>query len=135
MSSNWAQTKSAAQGILGSKGKVPEPRMNVDKFWADFDKANADYGNAIRALQTKIVNLQNACSSVQHVLKQFQDQIDGNNFGLSAADGGADKAAKAQKVLDDYLDGQLKALDANIKNLDDLDKHTMAISQGHAKMQ
>ena len=131
----WSQTKSAAQTILGSAGKLPEPHINVDKFWTDFDKANTEFSAAVRALQAKIVSLQNACSSVQHAIQQYQDIVDGNNFGLTAADGGKEKAAKAQKVLDDFMDIQLKVLDTNIKGLRDLDRQTVAIAQSHAKIE
>jgi len=130
----WDQTKAAAMAILGNKAKIPEPRTSISKFRADMDKADKEYDAAVNVLQTKILNLQNGNSAMKNAIKQFQDQISKNNFGLNPDDDGVeDKIDKAQKILDDFLDKQMDVCDINNKNLDELDKHSMAISKYQTK--
>ena len=131
---NWAEAKAAAMKILGDKAKIPEPKVTISKFRADMDKADKEYDAAVDVLQNKILALQNMSSSMKNVIKQYQDLISRSNFGLDPKDDDdKKKIGEAQDVLDGYLDVQMDNLDTNIKNLDELDKHTMGISKYQSK--
>jgi hypothetical protein len=131
---SWDQATKEAMVILGKDGKIPPPKVNLGKYHTDFDKADKEYDAAVDVLQAKILAMQNTRSSVRNVLKQYQDLISKNNFALDpAAEGNKDKIQKAQDLLDGYLDSQMENLDTDIKNLDELDKHSMAISKYQSK--
>lgn len=126
----WEQTKSAAMSILGSKAKIPEPKANFGKLNTDLDKVNKQYLAIVSSLQAKILSLQDINSRYKNAYKQYQDQISRNDFGLDDDDA-ANKAKikKAQDLIDNWLDGQMALTDADTKNLDELDKHSMAIAK------
>jgi hypothetical protein len=131
---NWNEAKATAMDILGKKAKFPEPKVNLAKIGADFAKADKEYNDAVDVLQNKILALQNMASSVKNMMKQYSDQIARANFGLDAKDDENKKnIEQAQKLLDDYLDEQMDNADVNIKNLDELDKHTMSLSKYETK--
>jgi hypothetical protein len=127
MASNWDQAKSTAMGILGSQAKIPEPKANYTKFIADMAQADKEYAAAVSVLQDKILNLQNRNSTMRNFLKQLRDQVASTNFGLPATE--KDKIAKAQKVLEGALDPAIQGIDTEIKNLEELDRHSMAIAK------
>ncbi len=84
-------------------------------------------------LQDKILELQNATSSQKNGIKQHADRISKNNFGLDPKNPDEKKKIdQAQKVLAN-LQVQIQNCDTNIKNLSELDKHSMAISKYEAK--
>src|SRR4051812_43666609 len=127
---NWAQAQAAVVNILGKEAKVPAPKVNLGKYSADSDKLAKEYAATVTVLQAKILALQNAQSSWKNAIKQVEDQMDASDFGLDEKD--ADdkkKIEQAHKLLSDYFDEQMQVCDDNIKNLDELDKHTMAISK------
>ena len=135
MASAWDQAKSTAMGILGSQGKVPDPKANTAKFASDMAQADKEYAAAVSALQEKILNLQNRNSAMRNFLKQHRDVVATSNLGLAGTEkGDKEKIAKAQRVLEAVLDTSIQAIDAEIKNLDELDRHSMAIAkyQPHA---
>ncbi len=132
--SSWEQAKSAAMAVLGNKAKIPDAKVNLTKLGADLGKADKEYDTAVDVLQTKILALQNTNSIAKNVVKQYQDLISKSNFGLPAKeDEEKDKISKAQDILDGYLDGVLDDYETNNKNLDELDKHSMAISKYSTK--
>ncbi len=127
---NWNDAKAQALKILGDKAKIPEPKANMTKLMADVEKADKEYDASVDVLQAKILALQNANDAWKNGVKQFNDLIGKNNFGLDPKD--ADdkkKIQQAQDVMTDYLESQMDAADTNDKNLDELDKHSMAISK------
>jgi len=127
---SWDQAKSAAMAVLGNKAKIPDPKANWNKYVAEVNKVYAEYKTVVTALQAKILSLQNVDTAFKNVVMQFKDQIDKTDFGLDEdEDGVKAKIEKAQKILEDFLDAQLKTVDANVRNLDELDKHTMSISK------
>ena len=114
--------------VLGNKAKIPDPKADWNKYIAAVNKAYADYKTVVTALQAKILALQNVDTAYKNMLKQFQDQIDKSDFDLDEDEDGAKaKIEKAQKILDDLLDAQMKIVDTNVRNLDELDKHSMDI--------
>ena len=125
---SWDQTRSAAMAAFGSKAKIPDPKVNVNKLHADYDAARKGLTSTIDVLQTKILQLQNAMSSARNMLKQYEDLIDNEDFGLDE-EKDKDKIAKGSKLIDDFLDDQMEWLDGEIKKLDELDKHSMAIAK------
>lgn len=128
--SNMNEAKAAAMKILEDKAKIPEPKVSWQKFRADMSKADKEYDAAVDVLQSKILALQNTTSTMKNVVKQYQDLISKSNFGLDEKDDGEKKKiAQAQDVLDGYLDTFMEICDRNIKNLDELDKHTMSLSK------
>jgi hypothetical protein len=128
--SNWNEAKAAAMKILGNKAKIPDPKVNLAKITADWQKADKEYDAAVDVLQSKILALQNSMSSTKNALKQYVDLISKNSFGLNEKDDDdKKKIEEAQKVLSEYLDSSMENCDTNIKNLDELDKHTMGLSK------
>jgi hypothetical protein len=124
------QAKSAAMAVLGKTAKIPDPKTNITKLSADFDKAKNDYYSAVDVLQSKILALQNVISTSRNALKQYQDQIGASTFGLDEdAAGNKDKISKAEKIMDGCIDERMKLCDTEIKNLDELDKHSMALAK------
>ncbi len=124
------EAKAAAMKILGDKAKIPEPKVKFSKLNTEFAKATKEYDASVDVLQSKILALQDINSSAKNAIKQYADLISKSNFGLDSKDDDDKKKIKdAQKVLDDFLEGAITARDTDIKNLDELDKHSMAISQ------
>lgn len=133
-SKNWNEAKAAAMKILGDKGKIPEPKVNFAKVREIYDKADKEYYAAVDNLQSKILALQNMTSTFKNTLKQYSEIIAKSNLGLDTKDADDKKTIdQAAKILDDYLDEQMDNCDADIKNLDELDKHSMAISKYEGK--
>jgi len=131
---NWTDAKAQAQKILGDKAKIPEPKANMAKLMADVQKADKEYDASVDVLQAKILALQNANDAWKNGVKQFDDLISKSDFGLDAKD--ADdkkKIQQAQDIMTDYLEEQMDNADTNDKNLDELDKHSMAISKYETK--
>ena len=127
---DYSDAKTAAMKILGDKAKIPELKGNMPKIKADSAKAEKEYRAAVDVLQSKILAMQDAMSSWKNALKQSQDLISKSDFGLDEKDNDdKKKIQQAQKVLDDSLDEGMETCDANIKNLDELDKHSMSISK------
>jgi len=127
---NWNDAKAQALKILGDKAKIPEPKANMTKLMADVEKADKEYDASVDVLQAKILALQNANDAWKNGVKQFNDLIGKSDFGLDSKD--ADdkkKIQQAQDVMTDYLESQMDMADTNDKNLDELDKHSMAISK------
>ena len=130
MAATWEQTKAAAQNILGKDGKIPAPKANLDKFITDWVKLDKEYRASVDVLQAKILAMQTGNSAAKLAFKQYSEQISKSDFDLDAKDGdNSKKIQQAQKLLDDFLDAKMDILDANVKNLDELDKHSMAISK------
>jgi hypothetical protein len=127
---SWGDAKADAMKILGDKAKIPEPKVKMAKIGADFAKADKEYDAAVDVLQSKILAFQNSNSAAKNAGKQYEDLISKSDFGLDQKDDDdKKKIEKARKVLTDYLDSVLEIYDDNIKNLDELDKHSMAISK------
>jgi hypothetical protein len=134
MADNWTETKAAAMKVLGTKGKIPDPKWNKEKLTAEYKKADQAYDAAVDALQSKILALQNISSTAKNSIKQYAEQISKSNLGLDPKDAGEkSKITQAAKLLDDYLDETMDAYETNIKNLDELDKHTMGLSKYESK--
>jgi peptidoglycan hydrolase CwlO-like protein len=127
---SWSEAKPAAMKILGDKAKLPEPKANFGKIFADFKVADKEYDAAVDVLQDKILNLQNTMSAAKNVLQQLEDKVMSSDFGLDPKDKeDKKKIDDAKKLLNDYFTEQIGNADDNIKNLDDLDKHTMGLSK------
>jgi hypothetical protein len=134
MANSWNEAKAAAMKVLGNKGKIPETKVNTAKWSADATKANSEYDAAVEVLQAKILALQNMYAIQKNIIKQHSDLIAKNNLGLDPKDeDDKDKIEQGQKILGDYLDEVMENCDVNIKNLDELDKHSMAISKYESK--
>ena len=130
MADNWAGAKAAAMKVLGDKGKIPEPKVNMAKLGESLSKADKEYDAAVDVLQSKILALQNINSTCENTIKQFSEMLSKSNFGLDPKDPDDKKSIdQASKILDDYLDSVLADYETNNKNLDELDKHSMAISK------
>ena len=131
---NWNDARAQALKILGDKAKIPEPKANMAKLMADMVKADKEYDASVDVLQAKILALQNANDAWKNGVKQFDDLISKCDFGLDSKD--ADdkkKIQQAQGIMTDYLEEQMDNADTNDKNLDELDKHSMAISKYETK--
>ena len=127
---NMTAAKASAQGVLGKEGKIPAPKTDWPKLAADKNKADKEYDAAVDVLQKKIVALQTTTAAAKIAIKQYDDQISKTDFGLDENDADAKKKiAQAQKILGDVLDIMMGNCDTDIKNLGELDKHTMAISK------
>ena len=131
---DWNDAKAQALKILGDKAKIPAPKANFSKLMGDVEKADKEYDASVDVLQAKILALQNSNDAWKNAMKQFDAQISKSDFGLNAKD--ADdkkKIQQAQDILSGHLEGQIGNADVNDKNLDELDKHSMAISKYQTK--
>ncbi len=127
--STLAEAKAEAMKILGDKAKIPDPKVKFATVRSDFDKSGKEYDAAVEVLQKKILAFQNGNSTFRNAIKQYQDLIGKSDFGLNSKDDDDKKKIKqAQKIISDYLDIPIADCDKNIKNLGELDKHTMAIA-------
>ena len=134
MGNDWNATKAEAMKILGNKAKMPDPKFSEAKVGADYGKADKEYDAAVDVLQSKILALQNMSATTKNAVKQYAEQLSKSNFGLDPKEGdNKENIEKAQKLLDDYLEETIGNYETNIKNLDELDKHSMAISKYESK--
>jgi hypothetical protein len=131
---DWGEAKAAALKILGDKAKIPEPKGNIDKLFADVEKARKEFGPAVSVLEDKIVALQNANSAWKNGVKQFDDQLSKSDLGLDGKNpDDKKKIRQALDILTGYVESQMELADAESKNLDELDKHSVAISKFRSK--
>jgi hypothetical protein len=130
----WNEAKTMAKKILGDKAKIPEPKANFDKMSAEWSKADNAYKAAVDALQRKILELQNSTSSAKNALKQHAERIAKTDFGLDRQNPDEKKKIEeGRKVLAGFLQYGIEACDTNSKNLEALDKHSMAIARYECK--
>ncbi len=126
MSAGWDQAKKDALAVLGSKGKLPDPKVSYIKAREEHDKLFKTFEAAVDVLQAKILALENSASANRNSIKQYQETAAKSTFGLDK-NADKDKIAKAQDILSKYLDFSLTTWDKELHNLDELNKHATAI--------
>jgi hypothetical protein len=123
------QAQVKALSILGKGAKLPQGHDAVKSANTDVKKNWAAYKKSIEALQKNIVEVEKSLMSYKVVLKQWTDRTAVTNFDLTNKD---DKAVAAQikqarDLLTSAMKDMLKEADDEVKALDELDKHTMAL--------
>jgi hypothetical protein len=127
---DWYTTVAKAQAVVGKEGKIPPPKADLRKYVGETYRTYDDYKKSVGALQGKILALQNALSAWRNALKQVDDQMSRESFGLDGKTAeGKRKIEQAQKILGDWLESCIKSADADIKNLDELDKHSLNVKK------
>lgn len=120
----------AALVLLGKNAKLPPMKANTAKINADISKTYGEYKTAVDALQTKIVNSQSTLSTYMLIWKQYQEILDRSDLGVDKNDPTVKPVLeKVKKMLHDNLNELLKSYGDSIKDLDELDKHTMALGE------
>jgi len=129
MADSWDAVSKSALKILGDKGKVPKYSAAVPKAAAAEGKAFDDFKKIRDDLKSKLLALQNADEAHKNAISQFQDTIDEDDFGLDRKNkDDAKKIAEAQKILSKWLQDQIDVSEQNVRNLKELDKHLMSLS-------
>jgi mannitol/fructose-specific phosphotransferase system IIA component (Ntr-type) len=129
MADSWEAASKSASKILGDKGKIPKYSAAVPKAAAAEGKAFDDFKKSREDLKSKLLALQNADEAHKNAISQFQDTIDEEDFGLDRKNKDeAKKIAEAQKILSGWLQEQIDVGVENVKNLKELDKHLMSLS-------
>jgi hypothetical protein len=125
MADNWGTAKTKAGKVLGKDGKIPEPK-SLDKLRDDWWTAFAGYEKSRDDMEAKILALQKAGASVKLSLKQFEDQLDDEDFGLDEKNKDDQKKIKeAHDILAGWVEHVTTNVDADIDSLDELDKHVI----------
>lgn len=129
MADSWEAASKSALKILGDKGKIPKYSAAVPKAAAAEAKAFDDFKKSREELKSNLLALQNADEARKNAVSQFQDTIDEEDFGLDRKNKDeAKKIAEAQKILSGWLQEQIDVGEENVKNLKELDKHLMSLS-------
>jgi hypothetical protein len=129
MADSWEAASKSALKILGDKGKIPKYSAAVPKAAAAEAKAFDDFKKSREELKSKLLGLQNGGEAHKNAVSQFQDTIDEEDFGLDRKNKDeAKKIAEAQKILSGWLQEQIDVGEQNVKNLKELDKHLMSLS-------
>jgi hypothetical protein len=130
MPMTYEAAKAAALKVLGKDAKIPPPTSAIKTSSDQDGKAFDAFDKSRKDLEAKLLALQNSESAWKNALRQYDDALQGNNFGLDDKDDDdAKKIDQAQKLFAAWSNGALAVLDRNIKNLDELDKHLMNISK------
>ena len=129
MADSWESVCKSAMKVLGDKGKIPKYSTAVPKTSGAVDKAYDDYKKSRDDLKAKVLALQNADDAYRNAVSQFQDTIDEDDLGLDRKNKDeAKKIDEAQKILSKHLQEQMDIADGNVKNLKELDRHLMSLS-------
>jgi len=120
MADDWKSAKANAEKMLGKKGKLPKPRVDIDTVMAAETKAWASLSKAREELEKQIVDYETAIDKIKNANKQYNDVIDADSFGLDK------KGDDDKKIIDQvqkYLDGYFSTTNAMVDKLKDrLDK-------------
>jgi predicted nucleic acid-binding Zn-ribbon protein len=129
MAKDWDSAVKEAQKILGKDGKIPKEPPNVAKAGKGFEKAFDEFNKARTELKAKLVATQDSVNALKDAASQFQDEIGGESFGLDKKNkDDMQKITDARKVLSDGIQSAMDVCDTNWKNLKQLDKHLVSIS-------
>ena len=129
MADTWEGVSKAAMKILGDKGKIPKISSAIPKAAAADDKSYDEFNKSRNDLKAKLLATQTAGEARKDAVIQFQDEIEEDNLGLDPKDKeDAKKIASARKILMDFLQDRIDIGNDNFKNLRELDKHLMSIT-------
>ncbi len=94
------------------------------KLIAEFGKNYASYKTAQATLEKAMLALQDTSSKYTNLLKQMDNGIAKETFGLDASKPDDKKTIdQCKKMIDAAVTDAIKINDVNTKNLDELDKH------------
>jgi hypothetical protein len=124
--SKWAEKKAAAMKILGSGGKHPSERTDIDGEIAKFKKASTAFNSSLEDVEKKVTAALDASDAVFNALRQYRLLISRDNLGLDK-DKDKEKIADALQILVgkglapgmDEIDGirsGIKKLDGDLTN-------------------
>jgi transcription initiation factor IIF auxiliary subunit len=123
MAGNWTLIKAGALKLLGKKGKLPKPRVDLDTVLAAEEKAWTTLTKAREEMEKQIVEYETSIDKVKNAAKQYADIIDGDDFGLDKNSPDDKKTiAQVQKLLDEKLQHTVENVDKMKDRLDKLDK-------------
>jgi len=129
MADDWDSVAKSAMKILGDKGKIPKYSTALPKAEAANQKSYDDFKKTREELKAKLLALQNAESVTKDAFSQFQDEIEESDLGLDSKNKeDAKKIAEARKMLSGWIQNSMDTGDQNLKNLKELDKHLMSLS-------
>ncbi len=129
MADNWDGADKEAMKVLGEKAKLPKWPTAIDKAKAGEDKTFDEFDKTRQDLKKKLVAEQDSVEKLKDALSQFQDEIEGNNFGLDAKNkDDKKKIDDARKILSGKLKEYMDTRDDDFKNLKELDKHLVNIA-------
>jgi deoxyribodipyrimidine photolyase len=129
MADNWDGADKEAMKVLGEKAKMPKWPAAVDKAKAGEDKTFDEFDKVRQDLKKKLVAEQDAVEKLKDALSQFQDEIEGNNFGLDPKNkDDKKKIDSARRILSGKIEEYMDTRDDDFKNLKELDKHLVNIA-------
>jgi hypothetical protein len=129
MAENWNGADKEAMKVLGEKAKLPKWPSTIDKAKTGEDKTYAEFDKVRQELKKKLVTEQDAVEKLKDALSQFQDEVEGANFGLDPKNkDDKKKIDAARKILSGKLQQYMDVRDDDFKHLKELDKHLVNIS-------
>ncbi len=118
----WKDIAANAQKIIG-KGKLPRASADLSAIEAKFNKARADYATSKAELEKTALALQNAFTEAINAYGQYDDVVDGEDFGLDAASPEGKKAIPAAtKLIRDWLKASDSSLSSFVEELKKLNR-------------
>jgi hypothetical protein len=128
MAQDWTAAKKKAMGILGPKGKIPEPTATVFKSARKNGQTWDEFVASRQELRTILTKHQGSFDAFVGAVQASRDEVEKDNLGLDPkikAD--ATKIAEARKVLLSSIDGSIKIHEAKLAELKGLDKFVTPI--------
>jgi tRNA 2-selenouridine synthase SelU len=132
MANDFPATLNQIKKLAGKKykaDKLDKQIAAVDKLHGGFLKNYTSFTTARTSLEKAMLGLQDTGSKFTNLLKQMDNGIAGETFGLDS--GNADdkkKIDQCRKLIDTLVTYAIKTNDGNNKNLDELDKHLENLS-------
>jgi len=119
----------AAQILKNTKGKLPK----TNTLHAAVDSANQASDTAMKSQATffkikddlakAVLELQNKYDAVKNAIKQYDDDIEVEDFGLDKSKPDEKKKIdEVKKVVQKWVDENIKELDGRLKALDNIQK-------------
>jgi hypothetical protein len=118
MAQDWTAAKKKAMGILGPKGKIPEPTATVFKRARKNGQIWDEFVASRQELRTILTKHQGSFDAFVGAVQASRDEVKKDNLGLDPkikAD--ATKIAEARKVLLSSIDGSIKIHEAKLAEL------------------
>ena len=125
---NYDKAKAAAMKILGDKAEIPDLPDSVFKAADAFEKANDNFKTSREECESKLLVIENALTSLQNAIKQFLAKVEKSDFKLDPKSD-AKKIQQAETMLSAELKAAMKVNEANVKVLDELDKHLIQLGK------
>ncbi len=114
------------KALLGAKGKVPPPPIDVHKLIAQNHALNAKMKPIGKQLKTLMIEGENNIKAIQNGIEKWSVTIDKADFELDPSDkADAKRIADARKKFDDWVALQEKTIEAYMKEAEGILKEML----------